>query len=103
MGSTFLGECIFTATPESFENTSQKSEAATGAVLSKLVPLNILQISQENTSSPFLTKSSGLQLYEKVSPTQLFSFKIFENFKGCPFLITYTSGSNWYICFNFVS
>ena len=73
-------------------------------------------------SSLFLTESSGLQLFKKVSPIQVFSCGICENFKNSyfeenlwttasetcsnftsPFLIFHTSGSNWYICFNFVS
>ena len=35
--------------------------------------------------SLFLTESSGLQLFKKVFPTQVFSFGIFENFKNTYF------------------
>ena len=35
--------------------------------------------------SLFLTESSGLQLFKKVSPTQVFSFGICENFKNTYF------------------
>ena len=74
------------------------------------LPLEILQISHEKSLINRVTKET---------PTQMFSCKIYDIFKnpyfqfckrlllkrvllpGLPFLITYTSGSNWYICFSF--
>ena len=73
--------------------------------------------------SLFLTEPSGLKLFKKVSPDRCFLlgfakilrtpilkkicehcfWNLFRFHQGCPFLVTYTSGSNWYICFNFVS
>ena len=97
-------------------------KAATGVILLKKVFLKILQnFSRKHLCwSLFLLQPSELQLYEKVSPTQLFSCRICEIFKNTcfeenlrttvsetcsnftlTFLITCTSGSNWYTCFCF--
>ena len=63
------------------------SEAAIRAVLSKMVFLKIFQASQENTcvEVSFLIEPSGLQLYFKKSPVQVFSCGICENFKNIYF------------------
>ena len=76
--------------------------------------LEVLQISQENTFAEFFFNrvAGGLQIYQKETPTQMFSwriYKIFKNtkFEDCerlllkpvlspelPFLVTYTSDTN---------
>ena len=49
---------------------------------SKCVFLKISQASQENTSlGVSFSRPSGLQPYQKETPTQVFSYEICENFK----------------------
>ena len=56
---------------------------------SKCVFLKISQTSQENTSvGVSFSRPSGLQLYQKETPTQVFSYEICENFRNTFFYET---------------